>query len=101
MKRTLALLIFAAALFGENAPTPLTQDESDRLVVFLIGYYEAQIGLLDALSASKAGNVDMQRASQARQQVQGLLAELQKAHGASASCTWDFSAKQWACGPVK
>lgn len=101
MKRIFIALFAAAMLFGQDSPTPLTQEESDRLVVSMISYYEAQIALLDALAASKAGNVDILKANQARQQVQGVMAELQKAHGANATCSWDFSAKQWACQAVK
>jgi hypothetical protein len=101
MKRLLILLLVAVTAVADSAPSKLTADETDRLVVAMINYYEAQIALMDALATAKAGNAEVQQASKTKAAIQGMMADLQKEHGAAPTCSWDFAAKNWNCPVVK
>jgi hypothetical protein len=98
MKRISALLLAAAFLRAEGNPTPLTAEENERLLIALVNYHQSRAAMLEALAASRAGNTDIERADSATKQVQSLVSELQKAHGASPECSWDYGVKKWACG---
>jgi poly-gamma-glutamate capsule biosynthesis protein CapA/YwtB (metallophosphatase superfamily) len=78
-------------------PTPLTVEENEKLLASLVEYYQARASMLEALADSTAGNSHMKRVDAATKQVQGLMDQLQKAHGADATCSWDYGTKSWAC----
>lgn len=98
MKRINVLVLAAAFLRAEGNPTPLTVEENERLLIALVNYHQSRAAMLEALAASRAGNIDIERAESAGKQVQALVTELQKAHGASQECSWDYGVKKWACG---
>lgn len=98
MKVLIVLLLIATLSLVAAEPSPLTAEENEKLLAALVQHYQARAALLEALAASKAGNTDIERADTALKQVQALVGELQKAHGADTSCSWDYGTKKWACG---
>jgi hypothetical protein len=114
MKNITLLSLFSLSLMAQpplkELPPPskpaemtnLSLDESNSLALAFFAYYEARIGVLEALAASKAGNNEIQRVNTAEKNLQEQLSAARKAHNVSdQSCIWNFGAKKWQCAETK